>query len=305
MKIEENLDKILAIVVTYNRKELLKESIEALLNQTYKNFDILIVDNNSSDGTYNEVVKNYENLKYLNTGSNIGGAGGFNLGMKYAIENGYDYAWLMDDDSIAISTALESVVQKSKKLSGDFSFISSLVKWTDNNFCWMNKVTFLDDEILKKYNMIDDRVLAIMSASFVGCFINLNISKKIGLPIKEFFIYADDVEYTLRLSNEVNGYLDFDSIIIHKMKNNVQSEIQTVDEDRIDRYFYDFRNNVYILLKNKKFKGVIFSLLRYFKYIFKILKCAKTKKLKRIWIITKGTFLGFLFNPKIEYTENV
>ena len=305
MKLEENLNKILTIVVTYNRKELLRESIEALLNQTYKDFDILIVDNNSSDGTYNEVVKNYENLKYLNTGSNIGGAGGFNLGVKYAIENGYDYAWLMDDDSIATSTALESVVQKSKKLSGNFSFISSLVKWTDNNFCWMNRVTFKNDEILNNYNMIDDRLLAIESATFVGCFINLNISRKIGLPIKEFFIYADDVEYTLRLSNEVSGYIDFDSIIVHKMKNNVKSEIQSVDEDRIDRYFYDFRNNVYIYLKSKKLKGFISSLIRYFKYVFLILKYAKSKKLKRIWIITKGTFLGLLFNPKIEHIENV
>ena len=305
MKLEENLNKILAIVVTYNRKELLRESIEALLNQTYKDFDILIVDNNSSDGTYNEVVKNYENLKYLNTGSNIGGAGGFNLGVKYAIENGYDYAWLMDDDSIADSTALESVVKKSKKISKGFSFISSLVKWTDNNFCWMNRVTFKNDEILNNYNMIDDRLLAIESATFVGCFINLNISRKIGLPIKEFFIYADDVEYTLRLSNEVSGYIDFDSIIVHKMKNNVKSEIQSVDEDRIDRYFYDFRNNVYIYLKSKKLKGFVSSLIRYFKYVFLILKYAKSKKLKRIWIITKGTFLGLLFNPKIEHIENV
>ena len=43
---------VIAIIVTYNRKELLKESIEALLQQTYKNFDILVIDIASTDGTY-------------------------------------------------------------------------------------------------------------------------------------------------------------------------------------------------------------------------------------------------------------
>ena len=46
-----NEKKVIAVVVTYNRKELLKEAIEALLNQEYNNCDVLIVDNASTDGT--------------------------------------------------------------------------------------------------------------------------------------------------------------------------------------------------------------------------------------------------------------
>ena len=73
------MNKIVALVVTYNRKQLLKENIEALLNQNNNEFDILIVDNASTDGT-EELVKSFENNRiiYENTGANLGGAGGFN-----------------------------------------------------------------------------------------------------------------------------------------------------------------------------------------------------------------------------------
>lgn len=297
------MNKILTVIVTYNRKNLLEESIKALLNQSYKDFDILIVDNNSTDGTYEDVVKKYidNRVKYINTNKNIGGAGGFNLGIKEAIKSNYDYAWVMDDDSIPNENSLESIVNKSKILKGEFSYINSFVKWTDNNYCKMNGVSFDDTKILENYNLINNNLLAIESSSFVGCFINLKFAKKVGLPIKEFFIYADDMEYTLRLSNVKEAYIDMDSIIVHKMSENVTSEIHTVNENRIERYYYDFRNVTYMLIRDKKLKGFIKAIIRYFKYLLKIIKQSNSKKIKRICVITKGTISGIFFRPKIEY----
>ena len=118
-------EKVMIVVVTYNRKKMLKECIEACLNQTYKDFTLLIVDNNSTDGTYEEVVKKYENkqVKYINTNKNIGGAGGFNLGIKEAILQEYDFAWVMDDDSIPEPNALESIIKKKKILKNFLLFV--------------------------------------------------------------------------------------------------------------------------------------------------------------------------------------
>ena len=103
---------ILAIVVTYNRKEFLKENLEALINQTFNKFDLLVIDNNSSDGTdelLNEFKNKYNNIDYIKLSENIGGAGGFNKGMKEAILRKYKYAWLMDDDTIPCENSLESI----------------------------------------------------------------------------------------------------------------------------------------------------------------------------------------------------
>ena len=90
--------KVVAVVVTYNRKELLKECIEALIKQEYNDCEILIVDNASTDGTkdyINQYIKENK-IIYKNTGSNLGGAGGFNYGMKEACKLGCDYIWNMD-----------------------------------------------------------------------------------------------------------------------------------------------------------------------------------------------------------------
>lgn len=87
------MNKYVEVIVTYNRKKLLEENIRALLNQTFERHDILIIDNNSNDGT-GEMVSTVhdERIKYYNTGENLGGAGGFAFGLKKAIELGYQYA---------------------------------------------------------------------------------------------------------------------------------------------------------------------------------------------------------------------
>ena len=77
---------VAAIVVTYNRKTLLVENINALLSQTRADkLDVIIIDNASNDGTYDEIkplLDSNNNLYYTNTGDNLGGAGGFSYGIK-------------------------------------------------------------------------------------------------------------------------------------------------------------------------------------------------------------------------------
>lgn len=92
---------ITAVIVTYNRKELLGQNIEMLLKQTIPFDSIIIVDNCSTDGTF-EYLKNCgwttEPFIYLKTETNIGGAGGFYTGVKAAYEAGADWIVLMDDE---------------------------------------------------------------------------------------------------------------------------------------------------------------------------------------------------------------
>ena len=124
---------ILSVVVTYNRLELLKENIQGLLNQTNNNFDILIIDNKSTDGTdkYLEQIKS-DRISYIITDKNIGGAGGFNLGLRYAIENNYSYAWVMDDDTIPEENSLEKLLNAKEILKDEFSFLNSYVNECTN-----------------------------------------------------------------------------------------------------------------------------------------------------------------------------
>lgn len=134
-------DKTAAVVVTYNRKDLLLKNIESLLAQTCKDvLDILIIDNASTDGT-REVIDEYISKKevyYYNTGANLGGAGGFNYGIKLATEMGYGTLWILDDDTLPTSTALDELRKKDQELGENYGFLSSKVLWKDGSICTMN-----------------------------------------------------------------------------------------------------------------------------------------------------------------------
>lgn len=299
------MNKCVDIVVTYNRKKLLEENINALLNQTYKEHDVMIIDNASTDGTRELIETKFrDKVIYHNTEKNIGGAGGFAFGLEKAIKTGYEYAWIMDDDSIPEEGALESLIEKAQNVDSDFSFLASLVYWTDGEIFPMNIPGFnYRKKINARFDLIRKyKIMPIDTCSFVGCFINLKFAKKTALPIAEFFIYGDDIEYTERLRKMAPAYLDLDSVIIHKAPTNAGAEISLADETRLDRFYLQSRNGMYIARRNHKICKRIKVI---FKRLARIIIESPNKKLKRSWILLKGTISGIFFNPKLKYVEEV
>ena len=91
-------DKVCAVVVTYNRKELLRQCLHSVLQQTRPLDCILVVDNASTDGTLDLLNAEFSNVEQLKLPTNTGGAGGFKAGMQWAYCKGYEWVWVMDDD---------------------------------------------------------------------------------------------------------------------------------------------------------------------------------------------------------------
>ncbi len=293
--------KIAVLVVTYNRKELLAENISAITTQSYRDFDFYICDNASTDGTADLVkamAKNDSRIKYYNTGSNLGGAGGFAFGLNIILQKDYDYCWMMDDDSIPEYDSLERLIKTAELLGKDnFSFLANNVLWTDKTPCKMNKCPALREP--NKFEK-ENGIVPINRCSFVGCFINADVAKKAGLPFKEFFIYGDDTEYTLRLNKYKESYWVKESIIIHKMPNNVRIGIAEAIADRIERYEYEYRNLIYIHRNYWKYSwGKIIFL--YIKECAKVILRAKDNRFKRLKMIIVGFKKGIKFSPKVLF----
>ncbi|MGM9953157.1 MAG: glycosyltransferase family 2 protein [Intestinibaculum porci] len=295
-----NTDKKVAIVVvTYNRLKLLLQAIDALLKQTYTNADILIINNASTDET-EETLKPYAqrgDILYFNTGENLGGAGGFNFGLRTAYEQGYDYYWMMDDDSIPTPTALAEMMKADEDLKGQYSYLASYVFWKDGSPCKMNAPRIADDWI-NDAALAEKGVMRIQKSTFVGFFTKKDIVEKVGLPIKEFFIWSDDTNYCWRCNEVAPGYLVVDSKVEHRIVSNVNADIITDDTDRLARYVYAFRNRYY----NYRMVGSAKNYKIYvFKKFMKILTKSKNQKWKRIRVMMKGVRAGKHFNPPIEY----
>lgn len=295
---------------------MLKEVTEALLNQEYP-CDILLVDNASTDNTkewalnlINSSQSKTSKVIYENTGANIGGAGGFNYGMRRGVEMGYDFIWIMDDDAVPMTNTLSELMKASDSLTANnssYGFLSSVVYWTDGNICTMNR-----QRTLTHYLNLEDvenakeskELIQIETATFVSLLYPRETILKVGLPIKEFFIWSDDIEYTVRITikNKIPAYIVPASGIIHKTKNNAGSDIVQDDADRIDRYRYAIRNGNYAYRH--------YSFRHYCAYLYNLAAKwiliwfrSKDHKFKRSWVVVSSFFKGLFFHPQIEYID--
>jgi len=188
--------QVTVLVVTYNRKELLRHCLGALLEQTAQVEHLVIVDNASSDGTAawlrEWVPANIPKAQLVAMNENMGGAGGFAAGLKHAMDDGADWIWMMDDDACPHSTALEELLKiavNPQNIYGSLAVAGLHTAW----------ITTLVDE--GRTVNVADQVPAqarVEYIPFLGLMIHRDLVKKIGLPDEGFFIAADDVEYCVR-----------------------------------------------------------------------------------------------------------
>lgn len=301
------MPRIAAVVVTYNRKELLLECLGCLKTQDYSsttnakdiNLDILVIDNASTDGTSDALRSqiNSSEITYFNTGSNLGGAGGFNYGMRKAVELDYDYVWVMDDDCMPHEDTLLGFLNAADRLNYNFGFLSSVCRWIDGSICTMNVQRH---PLTKNITDFSPVIQPATLASFVSLFVPTKIIKELGLPIKDFFIWSDDWEFTRRISRKYPCYLVGTSIVTHKSKSNGVGNIALDSEEKIERYKLAYRNDV-VFYRREGIKGYGYIVVRGFYHALLVLAKAKSKKGARLKTILEGNLEGFRFHPSIEY----
>lgn len=201
-----------AVVVTFNRKILLCECLEALLRQSKKIDAIFVVDNASSDGTKDLLIElgylSRPSIRYLPLFENLGGAGGFHAGMLAAYEAGYDWIWLMDDDTEPCLDSLEKM-EIYKKYTPVVAIANQKVDKQGN-------VTEDGLRLFSGTKLINKMYISVRFSSFVGLLVSRLAISKIGFPRPEFFIHRDDTEYCLRLHSIGEIALATDGIVLHK-----------------------------------------------------------------------------------------
>lgn len=289
-------------VVTYNRLQLLKKNIQSLREQTYQDKQIIVVNNGSTDGT-KQWLDEQTDLIVIHQ-ENSGGAGGFYTGLKYIAENGFEYCWCMDDDVICEPTALEEFINATKKLSSnEWGFLCSIVIDSNNNLTNVPEIDFRPSDS-KEPNWgekLDISLIKVRYASFVSVFIPTKIIYQYGLPLKDFFIWGDDTEYTTRLSNHLPCYQVGKSKVQHlrSMTQGLQF-LEEKNSNRMRLYFYMFRNQ-FFLAKNGYWEKP-FPILRFFAskglLLFKAILHFKFKHAK---ILLTSIIKALFFNTYIEY----
>lgn len=292
--------RVNAVIVTYNRLDILKLSVERLLSQTFVINRIVIVNNASNDGTQEYLrEKSSENtsLDIINLDRNMGGAGGFYFGIKRAYELSCDYVWIMDDDTIATEKALSRLIDSLEVLKDRrIGFLTSNVLFKDDTPCLMN----IPRTVYKWNDFIDKGIVEISHTSFVAMFIPSKVIQEVGLPIKDYFIWGDDGEYSTRILRAgYSGYLVGDSTVYHYMKENVGVDIFNTPKERIGRFFYFYRNNT-ITDRMRGPKRFIKRLLYHQYLVLKIIFSRTDHKLYKVCTVIKGTICGMFKRVSID-----
>ncbi len=201
---EERRQRVVAVVVTFNRRELLKRTIGQLRKQTHRLEAIIVVNNGSTDGT-GEWLASEDGLVVL-TQENVGGSGGFCTGIERAMQMENDWVWCMDDDVFPEENCLEELLKAHAEhhdasiltprlVMGEKIVYREFTDWNlTNPFKSMGRGPIAKMEITKP--------VYIACTSFEGPLFRREVIERIGLPRKELFIFRDDMDYSYRAWRE-------------------------------------------------------------------------------------------------------
>jgi len=266
--------KITAVVVTHNRLNDLKVCINALKKQTRKVDEIIVVNNDSKDGT-KEWLDKQTNITTIHQ-LNLGGAGGFHNGMKLAYENGCDWVWCMDDDGFADTNCLKNLLNR---INNNYEVVGPFVLDKNKN----NKLAFPCPCIKMKekelaYNgtyvkKLFPEIIENWAVLFNGVLISQDVISEIGFPLKELFIWGDEFEYLRRIKRKGFRYYTVTNAIFYHPKMKLKTHTNLfgieviIDYKKELKYFYFFRNLGYLSKEDYKFYNIKYLISQFVFYL--------------------------------------
>ena len=238
---------VAAVVVAYNRRDLLREALTAIVDQSQPPEVIHVVDNASIDDTSEMVKREFPEVVLHTLPTNTGGAGGFAAGIAFALADQADLIWLMDDDTVPGETALADLVAAYTEYPGGApSAVASRVLWVDGRDHPMNTPRVRPGA--SRQELSDAATIGcvpVRSASFVSLLVDAEAVRAVGLPEAEFFLWNDDFEFSTRLLRDRVGLYCPASTVEHRTKT-----FGATDRDPGDRFYFEVRNKVWTFTRS-------------------------------------------------------
>jgi GT2 family glycosyltransferase len=233
VNLELRLNSVCAVVVTYNRLNLLEQVLKSLLAQSRPIDQIYVVDNASTDTTRDFLsAQDNPRISWKRLPTNTGGAGGFSYGMKWAFDEGHEWIWVMDDDLEPVPDCLEMLLSEATDSSsrpepnlphkgtpypsGPRALIPLRMTRAGKVAEWAAQHINLSRPFVRAFRLGLIResypdanalppTIRVEDFSFEGPLFHRSVPAKIGFPKSALFIYTDDTEYALRIQRSGLG----------------------------------------------------------------------------------------------------
>ena len=206
--------RVAIIILNWNGKEDTLECLASVRQILYSNFEIVVVDNGSDDGSPEAIAKLYPQVTLIQTGENLGYAGGNNVGLRHALANGAQYILLLNNDTIIDKNILIAFVEGSASLADSGVLSAKIYYHSEPRKLWYAGV-YLKKPLYFVHvgrDQIDDETAysSIIETEYAcGCalFAHTSIVRKVGLLDERFFLTYEEVDWCYRARNY--GYKSF------------------------------------------------------------------------------------------------
>lgn len=265
--------RVAIVIVTWNKKAFVLELLASLQHLNYPSYDVVVVDNCSTDQTCNAVAEQFPNTILIRNSENTGGAGGFNTGLQFAEDNEYAYSWLLDNDVIVDSNALTYLVNTLES-TPDASICGSQILINDSDIvqeCGGNIDWNKSNVILNMHGQNRFTGLPLIEVDYcAACSMLVRMSdvNAYGKIDPEMFIFWDDIEWSTRIKSHGKQILcNPKSIVWHHFNGYKPSTAW--------RVYYRIRNKLFFFDKYSKSKNTLPRLLNIYEELSVLYKYMK------------------------------
>lgn len=236
---------VFIIILNWNGWQDTVECIESCRKLTYTNFHILLVDNGSTDGSEAILREQFPGIDIIQTGGNLGFAGGNNVGIKYALEREAEYIWLLNNDTVVDGNALTALVGELEQNAGAGIAVSKIYYFSRPETIWFAGGIWSPAGHLAVHRGLDEeeagQYAAVAETDFAtGCSLLFRSSliSQIGYLKEDYFLYWEDVDWcvTARASGCKILYVPA-SMVWHKVSTSVENN------SAVQNYYY-FRSGL-------------------------------------------------------------
>jgi GT2 family glycosyltransferase len=194
----EQCPKIFIIVLNYNGGPELERCLAGLLSLNYPNFETVVVDNDSDDGSLERAREIFPRAAFIRNSQNLGFSAGNNVGIKYALERGARYVWLLNNDAEAESNSLARLVAVAEE-DPAVGLASPLILNPDGAV-WFSggKIDWWRMRAVQEREKIEKNNFASHFISGCAMLIRAEAFKNVGLLDEDYFLYYEDTDFSVR-----------------------------------------------------------------------------------------------------------
>lgn len=245
-------ETVAVVVVTHNRADLLVRLLDGLAAQTHRPDAVVVVDNVSTDHTAEALAARTDlPLQVITTEANLGGAGGFHLGVRTAYDGGWDRIWLVDDDVVPAPDCLATLmaVDEDCLTSVREDLSGALVEKAAVDFDLRHPLAIkpkraaVDTVYADRASM--PALVEVQNVAFEGFMARRSVVTEIGFPDPTFFIFYDDAEYAVRARHAGRRiWAVRDAVLVRQLDFNQQHDLSGW------KGFYMYRNLFVVHLRH-------------------------------------------------------